>query len=244
MVNIHFSFVVPTRNSSKTLKQALGSVAFQSYDNWDMIIVDDVSTDDTVSKIQLECQKLKIEEKVKIIQNSDRRWEIQNTLEALKYVESDSIVCRLDLDDYLCDLNALDIMSQAYQKIPDLDVTWSNQRWFSDGKLTNFNISRELPYGADPYVHTWVSSHFKSFRKSTIEHVNEDNFKDENGNYFKRIGDQAFMLPAIKNARKYVYIPHPFYAYRCSLEPETFQTEDAKFQKSEAEFLRKRGFVK
>jgi glycosyltransferase involved in cell wall biosynthesis len=240
---IQFVFVIPTRNSVKTLRQAIASMAFQSYPHWRAIIIDDCSTDGTPDVIEATIKQFGIVDKFIVLRNKERLWEVANVLQAMTQIDDSEIVCRLDLDDYLCDLNALEIMAQAYTKFSDLDVAYSKHRWFDDEQLTNFNISAELPANADPYIHPWVTSHFKTFRRSTLKNVKYENYRDANGEYFKRIGDQAFMLPALKNARRWLFIQQSLYAYRCDLRPETFQTEDAKYQAAEAEHLRKRGYI-
>lgn len=240
---INFAFVIPTRNSVNTLKQAVASMAFQSYGRWRAVVVDDCSTDGTADFLVQTVDAFGVRDKFTVIRNTERKWEIANTLIALSEVSPDEIVCRLDLDDYLCDLNALEITAKAYEHFKNVDVVYSKHRWFDEERLTNFNISAQLPPGADPYVHPWVTSHFKTFRRSLLNGVSDENFRGQDGEYFKRIGDQAFMLPALKNARDWLFLEYPFYAYRCSLKQETFQTDDAKFQAQEAEFLRRRGYV-
>jgi len=242
-VTTKFCFVIPTRNSEKTLRQALLSLAGQSYPHWRAVIVDDCSDDDTLHELERTACDLHIQDRITVLGNETRKWEVANVVAGLSLVESDEVVCRLDLDDYLCDLNALEIMAQAYTSFPDVDVVYSKHRWFDEEKLTNFNISAKLPAGADPYVHPWVTSHFKTFKRSLLKDVKDENYRDANGEYFKRIGDQVFMLPALKNARSWLFVEQSLYAYRCSLKPETFQTDDAKYQATEAAYLRSRGYV-
>lgn len=45
--NILFSIIIPTYNRSQLIGKAIQSVIDQTYDNWEMIIVDDGSTDNT-----------------------------------------------------------------------------------------------------------------------------------------------------------------------------------------------------
>ena len=46
------SIIMPTYNSSKFISKAIDSVIAQSYQNWELLVVDDCSTDDTYSIIK------------------------------------------------------------------------------------------------------------------------------------------------------------------------------------------------
>lgn len=242
-MTVRFAFVVPTRNSIATLEQALLSLAGQSHRAWRAVVVDDCSDDGTPDAIRIVAQELGIASRLTLIESKTRRWEIANTLLALERVGSDEVVCRLDLDDYLCDLNALEIVAKAYDADPELDVVWTAHRWFDSNGITTTNVSADMPAAADPYVHPWCASHLKTWRKSVLDGVSDANFRGQDGEHFKRIGDQAFMLPALERARKRRFLPFAAYAYRCDMSPETFSTDDARFQRDEALYLRARGFV-
>lgn len=242
-MSIRFAFVIPTRNSSKTLRQAIISLAAQSYKNWHAIVIDDQSSDNTADFLDLVATELNVRSKFTIIRNTERMWEVANVLKAFEFIKDNEIICRLDLDDYLCDLNALEIIAKNYEKDPELDVVWTAHRWWDANGISTMNISGPMPPNADPYKHPWVASHFKTFKKSLLSNVADSNYRDKNGEYFKRIGDQTFMLPALYKARKYKFISIAAYAYFCPMNQSNFQTEDAKFQKEEAEFLRNRGFI-
>lgn len=246
-----FVIIAPTYNAEKTVSKAILSLAAQSYENWKLVVIDDMSTDDTQRTILQLAHNLGFHRhasptnKVEVISNKEKKWEIANTLEGLKRCNDDDIVVRFDMDDYLVDNRAFEIINAAYTQHPELDAAWTAHCWFDDEHgISSMNISKDLPKGVDPYKHPWVSSHLKTFRKSVLNNVKDENYRGQDGNYFRRIGDQAFMLPALQNARQWAYIPFCAYAYRCSLKPETFQTEDAKFQAAEAAFLRSRGYVK
>lgn len=199
-----------------------------------------MSTDRTMDMIAITKKDLGLgEDRISVTSNTEKMWEIKNIVESLKECEPNDIVCRLDGDDWLCDSDALSIIDHKY-KTTGCDVLWTAHRW----SFTNHNISGPLAKSANPYKHPWVSSHLKTFRKSLIENVSDENFRGPDGNYFKRIGDQTIYLPVLyKSAGNWHYEPIVAYHYTIEMKPETFQTDDSKFQQNEALYLRSRGFI-
>jgi glycosyltransferase involved in cell wall biosynthesis len=227
----------------------LHSIAGQSYANWKLILIDDCSSDEEQERERMiikSFQTLLIDEnesheKIKVVWNSINRgkqWEVSNVLHGIKQCNEDDIICRIDADDWLSELDALAMINHYYVK-DNCDCLWTAHRWAYSDK----NISAAMPNNANPYAYPWVSSHLKTFRKSLITNVNDENFRDEKGDYIQRAGDQAIYLPVLHNARKRMFVPRVMYHYTIKDEPETYQTDDAKFQRSEAEFLRQRGYV-
>jgi hypothetical protein len=171
--------------------------------------------------------------------NDEKKWEIANVLRGIRLCDDDDIVCRIDGDDYLCDLDALWILNETYKECK-CDAVWSKHRW---GK-SDRNISSHMTYGSDVYTHPWVSSHLKTFRKQLINNVPYDNFVNMNGELVRRAGDQALYLPILHNAKKWMYLPRVLYSYTIDEQGgAVYQTDDAKFQKAEADFIRARGYV-
>ena len=252
MSSKRFCVIAPTYNAEKTARQAILSLAAQSYQNWKLIVIDDVSTDDTRRTILQLSHALGLyrygsddTNKVQLISNEKKKWEIENTLIGLSMCNDDDIIVRLDMDDYLINTTVFEQLARIYDENPEVDAIWTNHMWFSekDG-LTNTNISAPMARGVDPYRHPWVSSHMKTWRKHVSNGVSDANYRGEDGKYFTRIGDQAFYLPVLKLARNVGHFAITAYAYRCDQSKETFCTDDAKHQAAEAQFLRKRGFLK
>lgn len=249
--NNRFVFVACSWNMSATVGRMLHSIAGQSYDNWRVFITDDVSDPthqikqhETVTHFKRLVNDPPLllgqeQPRITLVENSEKRWETANVLDGICECDDDDIVCRIDCDDWLIDLDALAILNEYYTQ-HDLDCAWSMHRWgFSDR-----NISADLPVGADPYTHPWVTSHLKTFRARLLNGVNDQNFRGQDGEYIKRCGDQAVYLPVLKQSKKRMFIPRPLYHYHIDEQGgAVYQTEDAKFQRDEALFLRKRGFV-
>ena len=239
MIENRFVFIMPCYNAQKTITQSLFSVIGQSYSNWKILIRDDMSTDNTRNIIDNVIRVFGLQEKVFVKTNTEKTWEVGNILDMLKECEEDDIVCRLDGDDWLSDLDGLAILNMRYNETA-ADVIWTQHRW----SFTDFNISKYLPKDANPYEHPWVTSHFKTFRKKLIVNVPDSNFRGKDGEYFKRIGDQAIYLPVLHNANgNWHHEPKVMYHYTIDIKKETFESEDAQFQKEEGEFLRNRGYL-
>ena len=178
-----FVFIMPAYNAAQTIGRSIMSVWFQTHTNWKIIIRDDMSTDDTPDIVNGLKDQLNLgDDRVSLTVNTEKMWEVKNIVEALKECEPSDIVCRLDGDDWLCDCDAMSIINHRYNHL-ELSALWTAHRW----SYSNHNISNEMPKDANPYTHPWVSSHLKTFRKSLIENVSDQNFRGEDGEYFKRI---------------------------------------------------------
>jgi glycosyltransferase involved in cell wall biosynthesis len=236
-----FCFIAPMFNASGTLERMLHSLYGQSYDNWHLILIDDVSDKGEAHRCAEIAHLFKAFDSTKLttIWNKEKQWEVANVLRGISMCEDEDIVCRIDADDWLCELDALAMIDQVYNH-EGCDLLWTQHRWgFSDK-----NISGPMLPTGDPYKHPWVSSHLKTFRKRLLNGVNDQNFRGEDGNYIRRAGDQAIYLPSLHQSRKRIFLPRVVYHYTINDVPETYQTNDARFQRDEALFLRARGFVK
>jgi glycosyltransferase involved in cell wall biosynthesis len=241
----HFTFIVPMFNASSTLPTMLHSVCGQSYDNWRIILIDDVSTKEHIDLAEQICTQFqcmlggRYSDKIDLIRNESKKWEVANVLYGIKQCNDDDIVCRIDADDWLTDLDALAILDSIYTQ-SGCDAIWSSHRW----GFTDKNISGPMNYDADPYKHPWASSHLKTFRKRLINGVPYENFLNMDGELVRRAGDQAIYLPVLRNAKKFGFLPRVLYHYTIDEQNgAVYQTDDAKFQKQEADFIRARGYV-
>jgi len=245
-MNNKFVFVAPMYNASQYLNQMLVSIIGQSYENWKILLIDDVSTQkekENSKKIIDRYQNFlsdmgKDPQRIKVTWNENKKWEVANVLHGISLCNDEDIICRIDADDWLTEIDALACLNSLYQQT-GADALWTAHRW----GFTDKNISGPMTPSSDPYKHPWVSSHLKTFRKRLINEVPYENFTNESGELVKRAGDQAVFLPVLYKTQKRGYVPRVMYHYTINDVPETYQTDDARFQRDEAVFLRSRGYV-
>lgn len=115
MDDIQISIIMPAFNASKYMRPAIESVLSQTYDNWQLIIVDDGSTDDTL-RIAQEYAASDSKNRIVVVhqENSGTAAAARNT--ALEYVNGEYIQI-LDSDDYLS-TNYLDCVNRCLGRTP------------------------------------------------------------------------------------------------------------------------------
>lgn len=90
-----FSLIVPVYNTEKYIEKCLNSILNQSYKNYEIIVINDGSTDNSVQILD----KYKSNKKLKIINQKNKGLsEARN--EGLKYISGDYILF-VDSDDYI-----------------------------------------------------------------------------------------------------------------------------------------------
>lgn len=247
-----FVFVAPMFNASAYVGQMLASIVGQSYVNWKIILIDDVSHPDHIREQQAIINKWRYmidqagpwtfedkDQKIQVIWNDKKCWEVANVLKGISLCEDNDIICRIDADDWLTELDALAYLNALYKQT-GAEALWTAHRW----GFTDKNISGPMPLDADPYKHPWVSSHLKTFRKKLINGIPYENFINMNGDLVRRAGDQAIFLPVLHRASRRFFVPRVMYHYTLDEQNgKVYQTDDARFQKAEADFLRARGYV-
>ena len=91
--------LTPTYNDSKSITETLTSLSSQTYTNWESIIIDDGSTDNTKSIIENFKKENNLENKIKYIYQENKD-QLNAILNGLNYITGDYIFV-LHSDDLL-----------------------------------------------------------------------------------------------------------------------------------------------
>lgn len=207
------SIIVPIYNTEKYLSACINSVLFQTFDDFELLLINDGSTDDSE---KICCEYVSRDSRVKLF-NKDNGGQPS----ALNYGIEQSVgeyLMFLDADDYWCDNN---ILGKLYNvaKLYDLDVV--------RGECQEVNNEGEILY-------TYLTGEYK--KNYAYKIVDSVFFIDKivDGKYFMvlylirraALGDiryninRVFLQDAELNLTlcsqnlKCMYVPEVFYAYR------------------------------
>ncbi len=134
-----FSVIIPTYNRAKFLKIALNSVLTQTFPNYELIVVDDGSTDATKQIIK----KIKDKRLKYFYQNNKGPAGARNL--GLKKAQG-QFICFLDSDDRFCK-EKLEFSFDYIQKYPESKVFHTEEIWYRNGRLLSPKKRHQKPDG-------------------------------------------------------------------------------------------------
>lgn len=114
------SVIMPTYNVGKYVEESVKCILNQSYQNIELVIVDDCSTDDTFIILQRLSES---DKRIKLYQNETNQKICRTLNKALDHA-SGSYIARMDGDD-ICDLNRLEILKTYLDNHEDCDLVGS-----------------------------------------------------------------------------------------------------------------------
>jgi len=148
----HFVIIITSYNNAEWFERNLGSVFSQHYSNYDVIYVDDCSSDNTAELVEKYVKERGFADKVTIIKNKSRVRALANLYNAVHLCNDDDIVFNYDGDDWFAHDDVFSMINEIY-KNPDI--------WITYGQFQNWPTN-ELGYCA-PIPDEWVEK--KMYRK-------------------------------------------------------------------------------
>ena len=202
-MNEKFSILIANYNNGRYLMDAINSVRCQTYQNWEIIIVDDGSTDNSLDIYK----ELKADERIRIFFNDHNMGCGYTKRQCAKHANGD--ICGfLDPDDCLVE-DALQIMVAEHEKHPDASLINSTY-YETDERLNVILVSSygcPIPLGQSFLTYRKGISHFTTFKKKCYEQTE---------------GIDPMMLRAVdhdlyyklEEVGKVCYVDKPLYYYR------------------------------
>lgn len=165
--NVKFSVVIPLYNKKSYIQQTLCCVLRQTYLNFEVIVVDDGSTDGSFA----EAQKV-LDDRIVLLRQDNQGVSVARN--AGIYVAKGEYISFLDADDFW-DTHYLETVHRLTEQFTQSDIFVTAYRvWMADGR-TNYSLQREPEEGClDSYWLTlgggydfvWTSA--TTVRRSTL----------------------------------------------------------------------------
>jgi glycosyltransferase involved in cell wall biosynthesis len=213
--------ITPVYNSEKYIKNCILSVASQDYMLYNMIVINDASTDKTLEVINETIASLpeSIRSRFSVVDNTENLGAVCNQITNIRKLENDSIIMLIDGDDSL--VNDPSIFHK-YNNIyaAGAEFTYGSS-WSSVDNIPL--ISQEYPEYIKQsmlykdYKFNWNMpyTHLRTFSKTLLDAIPDYKFKDEDNKWYKAGGDNAvfYSLLEVVDPNKVVCVPDVVYNY-------------------------------
>ncbi len=120
------SVYIPTHNYGQFIAQSIESVLGQTMDDWELIVIDDGSTDHTLEVLD----RYRGNSKIRIVEQVNRGLNVTNNI-ALRLASGEYLM-RLDADDFL-DENILLVLSNVLDTKPEVGLVYPDYYLVDEG---------------------------------------------------------------------------------------------------------------
>lgn len=160
-----FSVLLANYNNGRFLLDAVESIYGQSYDNWEIIIVDDCSTDNSVEVFK----QLSDNPRIHIFLN-DKNQGAGYTKRRCVALAQGEICGFVDPDDLLADKEALSLMVRMHQDHPEASMVYSGLYTADENLVVNGEMKGVPLCGVSALEScTWPFKQFITFKKAKYD---------------------------------------------------------------------------
>ena len=194
---IKVSIILPVLNEERNIEKCINNILLQTFQDWELIIINDGSTDNTVNLIK---SFLKADKRISLINNSDHKGIIYCLNQGWRNANS-NFICRVDADD----TSHKDRIKKQYNFMienPDIDLCGTSVTFILDENKnikfdfyppeTHEEISNII-YKKNPFVHSSIM-----MKKNFL--IMQNGYKNIG---FKNIEDYYLWIRGHKNSKFY-----------------------------------------
>jgi len=199
-----FSILIANYNNGRFFKDCYDSIIAQTYQNWEAIIVDDSSTDNSVQIIR---HLIGDDKRFKLYHNEENKG-CGFTKRRCVELASGEICGFLDPDDAIT-VTALDEMVTKHIEHPSVSLVYSNFVWCDENlNFQKVNKQKKIDnFLTDFFNLNGEISAFATFKNSFYQKTEKIN------NYLKRAVDQDLYFK-LYEVGEVIYLDRDFYHYR------------------------------
>ena len=197
------SIVLPTYNGEKYIRQSIESIINQSFTDWELIIVNDCSTDSTPKIIK---EYANSDARIKIIDNKTNKKLPASLNIGFDIATGDYLTWTSDDNQYKP--NALKTMYDYLKSNPDVDFVSCDMDWFDENQV-KLGVHSDWGIRTTPLTLAWLCNVGACFmyKKEVIEIIgkyDESTFCAEDYDYWCKMALNCKM--AYLPSNEYIYL--------------------------------------
>ena len=197
-------------NASDYIEKCIMSVKNQTFTDFVMYLIDDISTDDTVNKIK---NVIGYDDRFRLIVNSEKKYKLKNLDDLIiddDLINDEDVIIELDGDDWLFDENVLQKIFDRYTKNKNLWMT-NGSFIYSNGRIGFASKVNPSTVRRDPFT----LSHLRTWKTHLWRSIEEESFIGPDGQYFRSAPDVAYSFPMVEMSgdKHYEFISDIMYVY-------------------------------
>lgn len=229
--------VITSYNNKDWYKRNLDSVYCQKYKNYEVIYVDDCSTDGTGDLVEQYSIESGQSHRTTIIRSGMRQGALAHIYRAVHSCDDHKIILQTDGDDWFVHDQVFTRINQEYQN-PNVWMTYGQFRYYPSGAIgwsqdyprhcIKFNLYRK---------HSWVACQIRTFYAGLFKKIRYEDCLYK-GEFFRMACDKVFMYPMLEmSGGRFKFISDVLYEYN-RMNAINNDKVDKAYQVMLAEFIK------
>jgi glycosyltransferase involved in cell wall biosynthesis len=219
------------------IDRCLASLRAQSVSEWEAYVSIDPCGDGTYQQAVATRDG---DARIHIHENTVQQFSMLNLIRGIQRSGTgpDDIIVVLDGDDWLATTDALRIILDTYKRT-NCWMTYGS--WITDNALMYGRWPAYTENTLDFRKHDWLGTAVRTWRRWLWELIDDRDFRDAVGNYFRVTEDQAVMLPMLEmsGTERAIHIPDVLMIYNRS-SPHAVAYTRRQEMLGNAEYIRSR----
>jgi glycosyltransferase involved in cell wall biosynthesis len=210
---INFKIIIPVYNAEKWIYKCLNSLIVQNYKNWNAVVIDDCSNDNTLEIIKKTIKESGVLSNFKVLKRNFNVGALENIFYGISKIcdDEEDVIVLLDGDDWFYDESVLSYLNDVYTN----ENIWMSYGSFISESGAHNNFCKQISKVENYRKGSWVTSHLRTFKYWLWKKIDEKDLKNETGKFYSMAWDMAIMYPLIEMSgiEKIKFIKKILYVY-------------------------------